>query len=191
MNKKTVELCVRGIGNSQSQIGAYILVLGEVGGSRHLPIIVGMYEAQSVAVAVRGIEPPRPMTHQLLVSVLQLLDVRLLRVLIHQEEEGVYQTWIYLQTKDNVWHVDARVSDAVVLALGMHAPILVYEDLLEERGIDDPVLKPAQQSAANTVDLLREQLQKAIDEEAYERAAELRDQIKLLTEGDDMASEFD
>ena len=186
MSKKTVELHVRGISNSQAQAGAFALILGEGGGgSRYLPIIIGGYEAQAIAIQVRGMVPPRPMTHQLFRNVLETLGVRLLRVLIHKVEEGVFHTWIYLQTDDNVWHVDARVSDAVALALGMHAPILVYEDLLDAEGIHAEMLTRQQEDpTAETIDSLRQELQKAIDEEAYERAAELRDRIKLLTESE-------
>ena len=183
MNKATVELRVTGISNSQAQAGAYALILGEVGGKRQLPVIIGGYEAQAIVIGLRGITPPRPMTHRLFQNVLETLGVRLLRVLIHRVDEGVFQTWIYLQTADNVWHVDARVSDAVTLAIGMRAPILIYEDLLEAEGFHaDMLVQKAEATTEQTVASLRKELQKAIDEEAYELAAELRDRIKLLSE---------
>lgn len=187
MNRKTVELRVSGLSNTHTQVGAFALVLEEVGGDRQLPVIIGAFEAQAVAIEMKGITPPRPLTHQLFANVLDVLQVRLLRVLIYRVDDGIFSSYLYLQTDDNVWHVDARTSDAVVLALRTGAKIVVYDDLLEAEGI-----RPSQytesdetptKSVEEQIEELKDEMREAIEHEEYERAAELRDRIKQLGEG--------
>lgn len=186
MNKKKVELQVLNISNSQAQAGAYAMVLGEVDGDRQLPVIIGASEAQTMMIEIKGIVPPRPLTHNLFASVLEVLGVKLLRVLIYKVDNGVFYSYLYMKAEETVLRIDARTSDAVALALRMNAPIFIYEEILEAERLktgkditddynkDSGKAHPAQE---NTLEQLKTALQKAVDEENYERAARLRDQI--------------
>ena len=186
MNKKKIELQVLNISNSQAQAGAYAMVLGEINGMRQLPVIIGSAEAQSMMIEMRGIVPPRPLTHTLFASVLKVLGANLLRVLIYKVDNGVFYSYLYMKAEETILRIDARTSDAVALALRMDAPIFVYDDILEaeclktehsitpmkEQDLDED---PATQQ--KTLEQLKTALQNAIDEEDYERAAQLRDII--------------
>ena len=189
MNKKKIELQVLNISNSQAQAGAYALVLGEAGGERQLPIIIGATEAQAMVIEMKGIVPPRPLTHNLFASVLEVLGVKLMRILIYKVDNGVFYSYLYMKAEETILRIDARTSDAVALALRMNAPIFVYEDILEaeclkpSRSIDpmegsEPDKDELLQE--DTIGILKTALQKAVDEEDYERAAQLRDQINQL-----------
>ena len=191
MNRKKIELQVLNISNSQAQAGAYALVLGEAGGERQLPIIIGATEAQAMVIEMKGIVPPRPLTHNLFASVLEVLGVKLMRVLIYKVDNGVFYSYLYMKAEETIFRIDARTSDAVALALRMNAPIFVYEDILETEclktgesstgpvvGGNDPGKEELLQE--DTADILKAALQKAIEEEDYERAAQLRDQLNQL-----------
>ena len=191
MNRKKIELQVLNISNSQAQAGAYALVLGEAGGERQLPIIIGATEAQAMVIEMKGIVPPRPLTHNLFASVLEVLGVKLMRVLIYKVDNGVFYSYLYMKAEETILRIDARTSDAVALALRMNAPIFVYEDILETEclktgesstgpvvGGNDPDKEELLQE--DTADILKAALQKAIEEEDYERAAQLWDQINQL-----------
>ena len=130
-NRRKVELEVLNITNSHMQAGAFALVLLEKDGTRQLPVIVGATEAQAIILELKGINPPRPLTHTLFASVLEALGAQLLRVLIYKMENGIYYAYLYLRAGDTIFRVDSRTSDAIVLALRMAAPILIYEDILE------------------------------------------------------------
>ncbi len=185
MNKKKIELQVLNISNSQAQVGAYAMVLGEVNGLRKLPVIIGASEAQIMVIEMKGIVPPRPLTHNLFASVLEVLGVKLMRVLIYKVDNGVFYSYLYLKAEETILRVDARTSDAVTLALRMNAPILIYEDILEAERVKTesdttPItqeldMKPSSQE--EMLKKLKNALQKAVDEEDYERAAQLRDLI--------------
>lgn len=186
MNKKKIELQVLNISNSQAQVGAYAMVLGEVNGSRQLPVIIGSAEAQSMMIEMRGIIPPRPLTHTLFASILKALGVNLLRVLIYKVDNGVFYCYLYMKAEETILRIDARTSDAVALALRMNAPIFIYDDILEaeclktEHGItinEDRDTDTDNTEPQKTLEQLKVALQKAIDEEDYERAAQLRDII--------------
>ncbi|WP_296120229.1 bifunctional nuclease domain-containing protein [uncultured Bacteroides sp.] len=191
MNRKKIELQVLNISNSQAQAGAYALVLGEAGGERQLPIIIGATEAQAMVIEMKGIVPPRPLTHNLFASVLEVLGVKLMRVLIYKVDNGVFYSYLYMKAEETILRIDARTSDAVALALRMNAPIFVYEDILETECLktgesstgpmvrgNDPGKEELLQE--DTAGILKAALQKAIEEEDYERAAQLRDQINQL-----------
>lgn len=185
MNKKRIELQVLNISNSQAQAGAYAMVLGEVDGSRKLPVIIGASEAQAMLIEMKGVIPPRPLTHNLFASVLEVLGVKLMRVLIYKVDNGVFYSYLYLKADETILRVDARTSDAVVLALRMDAPILVYEDILEAERVKTEGNTPTDaqdpdkdtSSKEEMLERLKAALQKAVDEEDYERAAQLRDLI--------------
>ena len=190
MNKKKIELQVLNISNSQAQAGAYALVLGEAGGERQLPIIIGATEAQAMVIEMKGIVPPRPLTHNLFASVLEVLGVKLMRILIYKVDNGVFYSYLYMKAEETILRIDARTSDAVALALRMNAPIFVYEDILEAECLKtvEGSIDPMEGSEPDKDELLQEDtigiqktaLQKAVDEEDYERAAQLRDQINQL-----------
>ncbi|MBR6433072.1 MAG: bifunctional nuclease family protein [Bacteroides sp.] len=186
MNKKKIELQVQNISNSQAQAGAYALVLAEVGGNRQLPVIIGAYEAQAMLIELKKIIPPRPMTHNLFASVLEILGVKLLRILIYKAENGIFHSFLYMKAEETILRIDARTSDAVTLALRMDAPIFIYEDILEAE-----CLKTGEQSTApmevqdeflqeDSLEMLKAALQKAIEDEDYEQAALLRDRIRSM-----------
>ena len=183
MNKKKIELQVLNISNSQEQAGAYAMLLGEVDGPRKLPVIIGASEAQAMLIEIKGIIPPRPMTHNLFASVLEVLGVKLTRVLIYKVDNGVFYSYLYLKAEETMLRVDARTSDAVALSLRMSAPIYVYEDILnaERVKIEEDADEGSHITKASTPEEalaeLKSALQKAVNEENYERAAQLRDQI--------------
>lgn len=180
MNKTKKELQVLNISNSQEQAGAYALVLGEVDGDRQLPVIIGSNEAQYIVIELRGIVPPRPLTHNLFASVLEAMGAKLMRVLIYRVENGIFYSYIYLRYGENIMRVDARTSDAVALALRMNAPILVYEEILDKEGIrmKDFIEEEASPSPRKpSLQSLEAALQKAVESEDYELAAQLRDRI--------------
>lgn len=189
MDKKKIELQVLNISNSQAQAGAYALVLGEKEGERQLPIIIGASEAQAMLIELKGIVPPRPLTHNLFASVLEILWVKLMRVLIYRVDNGVFYSYLYLKADEAIVRIDARTSDAIILALRMKAPILIYEEILNAEclklgGNTDPMdgLAPEQDELLqeDKLEMLNNALQDAVNEENYELAAKLRDQINLI-----------
>lgn len=186
MNKKKVELQVLNISNSQAQAGAYAMVLGEINGPRQLPVIIGIAEAQSMMIGMRGITPPRPLTHTLFASVLKALGANLLRILIYKVENGIFYSYLYMKTEETILRIDARTSDAIALALRMNAPIFIYDDILETECLKTEHSTTANEnedtnkeaaSPKKTLEQLKSALQNAIDKEDYERAAQLRDII--------------
>ena len=110
MDKKKIELQVLNISNSQAQAGAYALVLGEVDGKRQLPIIIGAAEAQAMVIEMKGIVPPRPLTHNLFASVLEVLGVKLLRILIYKVDNGVFYSYLYMKAEETILRIDARTQ---------------------------------------------------------------------------------
>lgn len=179
-----VELQILNITNSQAQVGAYALLLGEIGGERQLPIIIGPAEAQSTTLCLKGIKTPRPLTHELFTICLNVLGTTLLRVLIYKAKEGVFYSYIYLRREEEIIRVDARTSDAVSLAVRSDAPIYIYESILDKEclrikeGDEAEILETVSQEQASNQPNLEEKLDKAIREENYELAARLRDEIQ-------------
>jgi bifunctional DNase/RNase len=199
MNKVRVE--VVGIASTESN-SAYALILKEVGGERRLPIIIGAFEAQAIALELEGMRPPRPMTHDLLKSVIEALDSNVTEVCIHDLRDGTF--YAYLLLEDGEVEVDARPSDAIALALRCGAPIYVAEDVMEEAALTPSAMEESQEEESeeeedfferlkrrsseearasqpkDQLQRLQQQLQKAIEEEDYERAARIRDEIRRL-----------
>lgn len=189
MDRK-IELQVLNISNSQAQVGAYALLLGEVDGERQLPIIIGPAEAQATALCLKGIRARRPLTHDFFYACLNVLGATLLRVLIHKANEGIFYSYLYLKKDQEIIRLDARTSDAIALAVRADCPIFIYESILEKECIritdsDKPKKNPGEESNATSiptdVNILKEALQKAIEEENYELAARLRDEIERHT----------
>jgi bifunctional DNase/RNase len=176
---------------SHTHAGAYALILTEVEGDRRLPIIIGGVEAQAIAIQVENIKPARPLTHDLFKNLSDSLGVKLKEVIINDLVEGIFHAKLVLEQKGKEVEIDARSSDAIALALRFDCPIYTYEFILgaaglkveegdesegaEETGVIKSEKKP---SAASTVEELRSMLEEALDNEDYERASKLRDEIK-------------
>lgn len=145
MDKK-VELQVINITNSQAQVGAFAMLLGEVDGERQLPIIIGPAEAQATALYLKGVKTPRPLTHDLFITSLTILGASLIRVLIYKAKDGIFYSYIYLKKDEEIIRIDARTSDAVALAVRADCPIL-FMNLFLNRNVftcrqkKEPVLK--------------------------------------------------
>lgn len=195
--KKKIELEVLNITNSQAQAGAFALVLGEVDGPRQLPVIIGASEAQAMLISLKGIIPPRPLTHNLFASCLEVLGVNMMRTLIYRVENGVFYSYIYLKADDAIIRMDARTSDAVAMALRMKAPIYIYDEILESEQLKTGTSKEPGSMApmgenpdphkdeflhGDTLEMLQTALQEAIANENYERAAHIRDEINKRKE---------
>ena len=177
MDKK-VELQVINITNSQAQIGAFAMLLGEVDGERQLPIIIGPAEAQATALYLKGVKTPRPLTHDLFITSLTVLGASLIRVLIYKAKDGIFYSYIYLKKDNEIIRIDARTSDAIALAVRADRPILIYESILEQECLHLSGEERTRSEQINDEGIsLEEALQQAIKEENYELAARIRDQI--------------
>jgi len=180
---------ILGLSTSPSSGGAYALILNEVEGNRRLPIIIGTFEAQAIALELEHIKPPRPMTHDLLKNIIQSFGAELNQVFINDLSEGTFYAQIIYNQNGEQLEQDARPSDAIALAIRFNAPIFVSEEILDEAGIvsepeeEEDVAagqekKPVKEMTR--LEKLENELQTAIDTENYEKAARLRDEIKKL-----------
>jgi len=185
-----------GLSTSPSSGGAYALVLGEVEGNRRLPIIIGAFEAQAIALELEKIQPPRPMTHDLLRDTFEELEVDVTEVVIDELREGTFFAKIRYQHDGDEHQLDSRPSDAVALAVRVDAPIYVAPMVLDEAGIiaedesgissitqqaeEASTEEPEEEPAGTELERKQQQLEKAVEKEDYERAAELRDEIEQL-----------
>ena len=192
MNK--VLLNVLGLSYSQSNSGSYALILSEEDGEYRIPIIIGASEAQSIAIALEGLKPPRPLTHDLFYDFASIFYIKLKEVEIYKLEEGVfYSVLVFFDGKSTV-RIDARTSDAVALALRFKAPIYTTKEIIKKAGIimndegfEENKTTKSETSATKdddentlsykSVGELEEMLQKAIDGEEYELASQIRDEI--------------
>lgn len=193
-----VKLDIKGISYSQTQNGAYALILNEVDGERKLPIVIGAFEAQSIAIALeKEIKPPRPLTHDLFKSFANRFDIIVKQVIIHKLVDGVFYSSIICERDRIEEIIDARTSDAIALALRFNAPIFTYRNILDKAGIylkfstknEDPValneIFPEEEKTGNiqtsyTKYALKElysMLDSAVAKEDYEKAAKIRDEI--------------
>jgi bifunctional DNase/RNase len=182
-------LKILGITFNQVQTGAYALILAEEQGKRRVPVIIGTPEAQSIAIFLENLRPPRPLTHDLFITFLQLANITLKEINIYKYEEGVFHSELFFNDgKKNIF-LDSRTSDAVALALRANAPIFIMDDILKEVAIeleeeetDDNPEQTRQKQIISLDKLNREQLQKLLNEavftENYEKASYIRDLIK-------------
>lgn len=197
-----VRLNIKGISYSQTQNGAYALILNEVDGDRKLPIVIGAFEAQSIAIALeKEIKPPRPLTHDLFKNFADRFDIVVKQVIIHKLIDGVFYSSLICE-RDNIEEIiDARTSDAIALALRFQAPIFTYKNILDKAGIylkvnpkkddeqedillDELVAEEVEEtlSAADdfknkSLEELHNMLNEAVANEDYELAAKVRDEI--------------
>ena len=183
-----------GLSTSPSSGGAYALILKEVNGLRRLPIIIGAFEAQSIALEMEGIKPPRPLTHDLLKNVMESLGASLTDVFINDLKDGTFYARLSLDTQE----VDSRPSDAIALAVRYNVPIYVADKVMDEAGFvpdgdeaDKPAAPPADQTPEKSsaekpkiklsrIEELHQQLREAVAKEEYEKAAKIRDEIQKL-----------
>ena len=189
-----IEITVKGLSYSQGKSGAYALILAERGpNARKLPIVIGGAEAQSIAVALeKSIAPPRPMTHDTWQIMLGELGAQVQKILIHRLVNGVFYASIYVRNEEGAELIfDSRPSDAVALAVRLEAPMYVLESILEQAGITeteehiaDMTSEEEGEKATNEIpdkrETLEQQLEEAVENEDYELAARLRDQIDKL-----------
>ena len=190
MSKKKIKLNILGLSYSQTQSGAYALVLAEEDGERRIPIIIGGVEAQSIAIKLEGLEPPRPLTHDLFLNFAKAFEIELLEVVMYKLEEGIFYSELVCKKGEEVLHLDSRTSDAVALALRFNCPIFTYEEIIEKAGIvidfdkqeEEEKQKTESQSdniyAGKSINELKELLQQAIDAEDYEKAAIIKNVMK-------------
>jgi len=165
---------------------SYAAVLKEVGGERLLPVIIGAFEAQSIALALEYMETPRPLTHDLIGNIIQSFNYKLSEVRITDLVDGVFYARMEIQghAKENR-EIDARPSDAIAVALRLSAPIIVSEKVMSEASVleaPDEVEEKKDQAETTTVplEILEEKLKDAVSQENYEKAAEIRDRIRDL-----------
>jgi uncharacterized protein len=189
---KRVRLKVMGISYSQTQSGAYALLLIEENGDRRIPIIIGGFEAQAIVIKLENLEPPRPLTHDLIKKICDQFDITIIEVVIHKLEEGVFFSKLICNNGEKEYAIDSRTSDAVAIALRFGCPIYINEDILEKAQLtnspSDTDLSSANgsetisESSPKYVTYSDEELYKMIDEavktEDYERAAAIRDEIE-------------
>jgi bifunctional DNase/RNase len=183
-----VELRFLRITYSHTHAGAYALILSETEGDRRLPIIIGGVEAQAIAIQVENIKPARPLTHDLFKNVADTLGFQLKEVIINDLVEGIFHAKLVVEQNGNEVEIDARSSDAIALALRFECPIFTYEFILGAAGlkVDEgeeteeaaTADKPAKQPSSMSVEELQSMLQEALENEDYERASKLRDEIK-------------
>ncbi len=193
MSQKKVKLNILGLSYSQTQSGAYALVLAEEDGERRIPIIIGGVEAQSIAIKLEGLEPPRPLTHDLFLNYSRAFGIEINEVIIYKLEEGIFYSELVC-TKDGKQHrIDSRTSDAVALSLRFNCPIYTYESIMKTAGIvldmgksrgldldvDEQAPKRSEsQYSRKSLDELNKLLNEAINNEDYEKASEIRDEIQ-------------
>lgn len=187
-----------GLSYSQTQSGAYALVLGETSGKRRLPIIIGGFEAQAIAIELEKMQPTRPLTHDLFKSFAENFDIEIEEVIVYNLVEGIFFAKLICKGKNMKVELDARTSDAIALAVRFNCPIYTYEFILSSAGIIleekegeslegaeidiDELTSGGDDPQTQTVEELKQQLEDAIGREDYEAASKIRDEIKRRTE---------
>jgi hypothetical protein len=196
-----IELKIVGLSYSQTQSGAYALVLSEKSGTRRLPIIIGGFEAQAIAIELEGMKPSRPLTHDLFSTFCSSFSIIIKEIIIYNLVEGVFYAKLVCQQGENEVEIDGRTSDAIAIGLRAGCPVFTYEHILSSAGIqleeemieaekieeEESENETSETASANELEMLSteelEQLmQEAIDGEDYERASEIRDELNKREE---------
>ena len=196
MSSKKLELEIVALSHSVTQSHSYAVVLGEVNGVRKLPIVIGGFEAQAIAVALENMQPTRPLTHDLMKNMMSAFQVQLVEVLIHRIHEGIFYAKLICQSATEIIEIDSRTSDALALAVRFDAPIFTFESILDSAGLqmDDTIPKAVgtdedkksktkvsattkNDLAALSVAELETMLEEVLEQEDYIRAAQIRDEI--------------
>lgn len=192
-----IRLNVMGLSYSQTQAGAYALVLAEESGQRRIPIIIGGFEAQAIAIELEGLKPPRPLTHDLLLSLSRAFNIVVEEVNIFKLEEGIFHAELICNNGKSQLRIDARTSDAVAIALRFKCPIFTTEEIMSKAGIildqenssftgpdeEEEISNEKQDESLKTAvgeisdEELKQRLNQAIENEDYEKASALRDEM--------------
>jgi bifunctional DNase/RNase len=196
-NMKKIKLDIVGLSYSQTQSGAYALVLGEVSGRRRLPIIIGSFEAQAIAIEIEKMTPSRPLTHDLFKSFAQAYQIEVQEIIIYNLVDGIFYSKLICSDGKRSVEIDARTSDAIAIAVRFDCPIFTYEFILSTAGIViegndfvylENINESQEEKTVNTstvgsgfaslsIDELKTKLQEALAEESYEKAAKIRDEL--------------
>ncbi|HEY1040423.1 MAG TPA: bifunctional nuclease family protein [Bacteroidia bacterium] len=197
---KKVRLDIVGLSYSQTQTGAYALVLGESGGRRRLPIIIGGFEAQAIAIELEKMTPSRPLTHDLFKTFAETFDINVTEIIIYNLVEGIFYAKMVCNNGADEHEIDARTSDAIAVAVRFNCPIFTYEFILSSAGIvleeetgANPSLETSEapeeqvdissvtgaetEYSSKSTEELKGMLQTALDEEQYETASKIRDEL--------------
>jgi len=188
-----IELEIVALSHSITQSNSYAVVLGEVNGLRRLPIVIGGFEAQAIAVALENMHPSRPLTHDLMKNFMTAFGVQLQEVYICDLQEGIFYSKLVCFTANDTIEIDSRTSDAIALAVRFGCPIYVYSNILEQAGLSSenadkpihatPVNEPAKINDLSLLSLieLNNLLKEVLDQEDYIRAIDIRDEINKRT----------
>ncbi len=193
MNEQNkIELEIIALSHSITQSQSYAVVLGEKNGSRRLPIVIGGFEAQAIAIAIEEIEPTRPLTHDLMKNILTEFNIELKEVIISDLINGVFYARLVCEHEGQLHHIDSRTSDAIALAARFKCPIFTFESVMDTAGIEieegelsdvePPSIIGSEEKepplyTAKSIDELKTMLNEAIEQEDYEKAARIRDEI--------------
>ena len=188
-----VELEIVALSHSVAQTSNYAVILGEAHGARRLPVIIGAFEAQAIAVAMERMIPKRPLTHDLFRNTLEIFNIGLKEIIINDLDEGIFYAQLVCDYDGEVFEIDSRTSDALALAVRFGCPIYTYEFVLEAAGVvleaieeDEEDVVPARPSSPAprdsslnkySLDQLKEKLREVLEKENYEEAARIRDEI--------------
>lgn len=194
---KRIELEISALSQSVAFNQSFAVILAEVEGNRRLPVVIGMFEAQAIAIELENIPPSRPLTHDLFKNVLEELNISLVEIIINDLKEGVFYAQLVCELNEKQVVIDSRTSDAVALAVRFNCPIYTYEFIMEEAGVIlDETIADQQEESKETVEVeqkkventnslsnksvkeLEQLLANAIADEDYERAARIRDEIQ-------------
>jgi bifunctional DNase/RNase len=182
-----IELEIIALSHSITQSNSYAVILGEVGGARRLPIVIGGFEAQAIAVALENMHPSRPLTHDLMKNFMNSFDIGLQEIYISDLQEGIFYAKLVCFTANDTIEIDSRTSDALALAVRFGCPIFVNETILQQAGIthetDEKTIATASSSqkkdalASMNIDELNQLLNEVLEQEDYIKAIEIRDEI--------------
>ncbi|MEP2446072.1 hypothetical protein A8B79_12925 [Balneola sp. EhC07] len=189
---KKIRMEILGLSTSPSSGGAYALILSEVKGNRRLPIIIGSFEAQAIALELENIKPPRPMTHDLLKNMILSFNAEIQYIFVNELSEGTFYAQVVMDRDGEIVELDARPSDAIALAVRFGSDIFVSNSVLREAGISTEPDSTTLEEALNVeieepvkkglsrLEELNQALKEAIEAENYEKAAKIRDTIQKL-----------
>lgn len=194
MNK--IELEIIALQSSVTHMHSYAVVLGEVNGPRRIPIVIGGFEAQSIALALENLQPKRPLTHDLLAIILEAFNIDLIEIIIYRIEDGIFYAKLICQHEGEEYEIDCRTSDAISLAIRTSSPIYAYEEILDAAGIEveedisrldteDEQSTEPQETANNpenklahlSIEELQQLLEEVLEQEDYTQAIKIRDEI--------------
>jgi len=192
-----IKLEIAGLSYSQTQSGAYALVLSETGGKRQLPIIIGGFEAQAIAIELEKMTPTRPLTHDLFKQLASNFEIEVKEVVIYNLQEGIFYSKLVCERDGQIQDIDARTSDAIAIGVRFNCPIYTFEHILASAGIaqdenemddhdldfseDDAELVSEDNYKQLSVQELEDQLSQAMENEDYELASKIRDEINKRT----------